>query len=77
MPCYLIESKLIGYAIVLHIITPDAVHPLAIEYAADKATAKVITDDGEGYISTNGADWEDVKEVIDCNLCIKAFSRNR
>ena len=65
------------YAVVLHIMTPDAVHPLAIEYAADKATAQVITDDGEGYISTNGTDWEDVKEVIDCNLCIKAFSRNR
>ena len=65
------------YAVILHIITPDAVHPLAIEYAADRATAKVITDDGEGYISTNGTDWENVKEVIDCNLCIKAFSRNR
>lgn len=65
------------YAVILHIMTPDAVHPLAIEYAADKATANVITSDGEGYISTNGNDWENVKEVIDCNLCIKAFSRNR
>jgi len=65
------------YAVILHIITPDAVHPLAIEYVADKATANVVTSDGEGYISTNGNDWEDVKDVIDCNLCIKAFSRNR
>lgn len=65
------------YAVVLHVITPDAVHPLAIEYAADRATAYVTTDDGEGYISTNGTDWEDVKDVIDCNLCIKAFSKNR
>jgi len=65
------------YAIILHMITPDAVHPLAIEYVADKATANVITDDGEGYISMNGSDWENVKDVIDCNLCIKAFSKNR
>lgn len=65
------------YAVIAHIITPDAIHPLAIEYVADKATANVITEDGEGYISTNGTDWEDVKGVIDCNLCIKAFSKNR
>lgn len=65
------------YAVILHIITPDAVHPLAIEYVADKPTQNVILDDGEGYISTNGYAWEDVKNVIDCNLCIKAFSNNR
>lgn len=65
------------YAVVLHVMTPDAQHPLAIEYAADKATENVITEDGEGYISTNGSDWENVKDVIDCNLCIKAFSKNR
>ena len=65
------------YAVVLHIVTPDAIHPLAIEYVADKATANVITEDGEGYISTNGSNWENVKDVIDCNLCIKAFSKNR
>lgn len=65
------------YAVIVHIVTPDAVHPLAIEYAADKATKNVVLDDGEGYISTNGSEWEDVKDVIDCNLCIKAFSKNR
>ena len=65
------------YAVVLHIITPDAVHPLAIEYAADNATKNVILEDGEGYISANGYDWEDVNEVEECNLCIKAFSNNR
>ena len=65
------------YAVIAHIITPDAIHPLAIEYVADKATSNVVTEDGEGYISTNGSDWEDVKGVIDCNLCIKAFSKNR
>jgi len=65
------------YAVILHMITPGAVHPLAIEYVADRATANVITEDGEGYISINGTDWENVKEVIDCNLCIKAFSKNR
>lgn len=65
------------FAVILHIVTPDAVHPLAIEYAADEATADVVLEDGEGYISTNGSAWENVKDVIDCNLCIKAFSNKR
>lgn len=65
------------YAIVLHIITPGSVHPMAIEYAADEATEDVILDDGESYISTNGSKWESVDSVEECNLCIKAFSNNR
>lgn len=65
------------YAIVLHIVTPDAVHPLAIEYAADKVTANVVLSDGEGYISANGSDWENVKDVVDCNLCLKAFTNRQ
>lgn len=65
------------YAVVLHITTPGAVHPLAIEYVADAATENVILDDGEGYISVSGSDWENVTNVEKCNICIKAFSNNR
>ena len=65
------------YAIVLHIITPNSVHPMAIEYAADEATKDVILDDGESYISANGKHWEKVDTVQESNLCIKAFSKNR
>lgn len=65
------------YAIVLHIITPNSVHPMAIEYAADKATKNVILDDGESYISANGSNWESADSVEECNLCIKAFSNNQ
>lgn len=65
------------YAIMLHIITPNAVRPMAIEYAADRATRDVILDDGESYISANGVNWKSANEVEDCNLCIKAFSNNQ
>ena len=65
------------YAVVLHITTPGAVHPLAIEYDADFATKNVVLDDGEGYISANGYKWENVNQVEECNLCIKAFSNNQ
>lgn len=65
------------YAVVLHIKTPGAIHPLAIEYRADDATKNVILDDGEGYISVSGAEWENVMNVEACNICIKAFSKNQ
>lgn len=65
------------YAIVLHIITPGSVHPLAIEYAADTATENVILDDGESYISANGSKWGSADTVQPCNICIKGFSNNR
>ena len=65
------------YAVVLFISTPDAVHPLAIEYEADDATADVVLDDGEGYVSANGFEWENVKNVENCNICLKAFSNDR
>ena len=65
------------YAVIVHIITPDAIHPLAIEYVADKATASVVTTDGEGYISFAGNQFVNVKEKQDCNICIKAFTNNR
>lgn len=65
------------YAVVLHIITPGSVHPMAIEYVADEATKNVILDDGESYISSNGNNWASADSVEECNLCIKAFSNNR
>ena len=64
-------------AVVLYIITPGSVHPMAIEYAADEATENVDLDDGESYISANGSKWVSVDTVEKSNLCIKAFSDNR
>jgi len=65
------------YAIVLYIITPNSVHPMAIEYAADEETKHVILDDGESYISSNGNKWVSIDTVEEANLCIKAFSNNQ
>ena len=45
------------YAVVLYIITPGSVHPMAIEYAADEATENVDLDDGESYISANAVSY--------------------
>lgn len=62
------------YAIALYLETPEAVHPMAIEYVADGAAKKVDLTDGEGYISANGKNWVHVEDVFACNLCIKAYT---
>lgn len=64
------------YAIVIKTNTPDAVHPIAIEYRAGKATKDVIIDDGEGYISYLGRTWEHVEASKQCNICLKVYTDN-
>lgn len=62
------------FAIMIYITTPNAVYPMAIEYAADELTADVDISDGEGYISIRGSQWNRVEEQAQSNLCIKAYS---
>lgn len=62
------------YAVALCLETPEAVHPMAIEYLADEATKHVDLTDGEGYISAEGKRWVHVEDIFACNLCIKAYT---
>lgn len=64
------------FAVVVWLSTPNAVRPMAIEYAADELTQSVDLEDGEGYISAQGRKWADARESSKCNLCIKAYSHN-
>lgn len=66
------------YAVLLYIRTPGAAYPMAIEYnSGDAAIADVDLEDGECYISYSGVKFVNVKEKKECNLCIKAFTRNQ
>jgi len=65
------------YAVVIKIKTPNAVHPVPIEYIAGYETANVIIEDGEGYISYLGKSWERVEETKNCNVCLKMFTDNK
>lgn len=66
------------YAVVFYMKTPGSTHPLAIEYDSGEEYLDTIDlEDGEGYISYNGSNFMGVKEKQNCNLCIKAFSKNR
>lgn len=65
------------YAIVLHITTPDAIYPMAIEYEPEDSDTEVDLTDGKGYVSSSGSKWVDANTIEECNLCIKAFSNAR
>lgn len=65
------------YAVVMWINTPDALYPVAAEYAADEATQDVELSDGEGYISHKGIVWTRAEEEYSCNLCLKAYTKDR
>ncbi len=65
------------YAVVIKIKTPNAIHPIAIEYVAGKSTRNVILDDGEGYISYTGNTWEHVEASKNCNICLKVYTNNK
>ena len=63
------------FAVVVWLSTPNAVRPMAIEYAADALTQEADLTDGEGYISAQGRKWADAEETSKCNLCVKAYTR--
>ncbi|MGN0427226.1 MAG: lectin like domain-containing protein, partial [Agathobacter sp.] len=66
------------FAIVVYLNTPGALHPFALEYDdGEDALSLVDTSDGESYISASGMRFVNVKELQDCNLCIKAYSNKR
>lgn len=70
-------SKGERFAVVVKITTPSTVHPAAIEYDAGDGRTFVDISDGEGYISPDGINWERVEEKQNCNLCLKAYTKDR
>lgn len=62
------------FAVVVKITTPNAIHPVAVEYVAGQATEDVDLSDGEGYISHKGLIWDSVEEKQNCNVCLKVFT---
>lgn len=62
------------FAVLIKIQTPNSIHPIAIEYAADASTEQVDLTDGEGYISLYGYQWDALEENYECNFCLKAYT---
>ncbi|MCR5389002.1 MAG: cell surface protein [Lachnospiraceae bacterium] len=63
-----------SFAIILHIVTPNADYPMAVEYASEDLKDSVVLYDGEGYISLNGKVWDSVETKSNSNLCLKAYT---
>lgn len=75
------EAILLGegsrFAVVVCLTTPGSERPVAIEYETGEWTSSVDLSDGEGYLSYNGASWENIESVYQSNACLKAFTNRR
>lgn len=65
------------FGIMIRLTTPGAVHPIAIEYDAGDGKCRIDLTDGEGYLSKDGEKWENLETRYQCNLCLKAYTRNQ
>lgn len=62
------------YAVIIRITTPNSDRPVAVEYAYDKPTSTVILEDGEGYVSLKGINWDNTESKNMCNVCLKVYT---
>ena len=67
------------FAAAVHIRTPGAVHPVAIEFGSGEGeiTAGVDLSDGEGYISSDGRLWSRTETEQASKVCLKVYTRRR
>lgn len=63
------------FALLVHINTPDAKNPVAVEYRGDPDAKNVTTDGKYGFISRDGKDWDHTEEKYGSNVCLKAYTR--
>lgn len=64
------------FAVVMCIEQNDAEHPVAVEYKNPEVEADIDISDGEGYLSSDGKNWQSAEEQYDCNVCLKAFTKD-
>ncbi|MGL5434874.1 MAG: lectin like domain-containing protein [Lachnospiraceae bacterium] len=62
------------FGVMIRLVTPNEIHPIAIEYDAGDGKSSVDLSDGEGYISPDGIQWQHVETEQKCNLCLKAYT---
>lgn len=66
------------FAIIVKIISKDeeAFKLIPVEMTSDNMRDKVDLSDGEGYFSSTGYRWT-LAEKQNCNICLKAYTRNK
>ncbi|QUI21713.1 hypothetical protein HZI73_05120 [Vallitalea pronyensis] len=64
------------FAVVVKITTPGSKFPIAAEFNRDvKWIDQVDIEDGEGYMSYDGEKWDDTEDILQSNVCLKAFTK--
>lgn len=67
-----------SFAVIVKITTPGSTFPVAAEYDKDVDwLLDVDITDGRGYMSFDGKSWESTEEILDSNVCLKAFTSGR
>lgn len=63
------------YAVVVKIITPDSLFPVAAEFYKDVDwLGAVDISDGQGYMSSDGLVWESTETILQSNVALKVFT---
>ena len=66
------------FAVIVEINTPESLHPVAIEMDSGEGRTGAIDLEGkESYISADGRYWENAQQDSGCNICLKAFTKDR
>lgn len=64
------------FAVAMELSSPDNTHPIAVEHMATEITQNALISDGEGYISERGSDWLSTEKEFECNVCLKAYTKD-
>ena len=63
---------------IVEINTPGSTHPIAMEMSVEDSRTEMVSLEGkESYISNTGPFWEQTQESSSCNVCLKAFTRDK
>ncbi len=62
------------FAVIVEVDSPGTMEPVAMEYRSGSRASKVDIGDGEGYISSDGVNWERTETEYDCNVCLKVYA---
>ena len=62
------------FAVAVRVKTPESTYPIAAEFALSEFGEAVDLSDGEGYISSDGRNWESVEDTQNSNLCLKVYA---
>ena len=64
------------FAVAMELYSPENSYPLAVEHRSTEITHNAVISDGEGYISVKGVYWASTEKNYECNVCLKAYTKD-